>query len=69
MTYYGVVLLLSGYQANEQNILVEYRSIIERYASLSPSMRHSILIALFRAYDKYPDGALWVLNRVCAFQL
>ncbi|PPR07452.1 hypothetical protein CVT26_013483 [Gymnopilus dilepis] len=45
MTYYGVVLLLSGYQANEQNILVEYRAIIER------------------AYDKYPEGALWVLNR------
>ena len=29
MTYYGVVLLLSGYQADEQHILKQYRAIID----------------------------------------
>lgn len=30
MTYHGVVLLLSGYQADEQHILRQYRAIVEK---------------------------------------
>ena len=30
MTYYGVVLLLSGYQANEDALLAEYRTIVDK---------------------------------------
>lgn len=30
MTYHGVVLLLSGYQANEDKILSEYKTIVDK---------------------------------------
>lgn len=30
MTYLGVVLLLSGYQANEDKILAEYKTIVDK---------------------------------------
>lgn len=30
MTYYGVVLLLTGYQADEQHILKQYRAMIDQ---------------------------------------
>ena len=30
MTYHGVVLLLSGYQADEQHILRQYRAIVDK---------------------------------------
>ncbi|KAG5650191.1 hypothetical protein H0H81_000362 [Sphagnurus paluster] len=46
MTYHGVVLLLAGYQADEERIFAQYRAIVTNIES------------------RYPDGALWVLNRV-----
>ena len=30
MTYYGVVLLLTGYQADEAHILKQYRAMIDQ---------------------------------------
>ncbi|KAF9524468.1 outer membrane protein Iml2/Tetratricopeptide repeat protein 39 [Crepidotus variabilis] len=45
MTYHGVVLLMSGYQANEKQLLKEYEDIVDKVEA------------------KYPDGALWILNR------
>ncbi|KAF9481931.1 hypothetical protein BDN70DRAFT_875724 [Pholiota conissans] len=36
MTYHGVVLLLSGYQANEEKILAEYQIIVDQIASRYP---------------------------------
>lgn len=30
MTYHGVVLLLSGYQADEQHILRQYRAVVDK---------------------------------------
>ncbi|KAF4615660.1 hypothetical protein D9613_012532 [Agrocybe pediades] len=45
MTYHGVVLLMSGFQANEDKILAEYKAIVDRIET------------------RYPDGALWILNR------
>ena len=33
MTYHGVVLLMSGYQANEDKILHEYQTIVDRWES------------------------------------
>jgi hypothetical protein len=30
MTYYGVVLLMSGYQADEKYILKQYRAIVDK---------------------------------------
>lgn len=32
MTYYGVVLLLSGYQADEAHIIKQYLAIVDRFA-------------------------------------
>jgi hypothetical protein len=31
MTYYGIVLLMSGYQADEKLILKQYRAIVDKY--------------------------------------
>jgi hypothetical protein len=31
MTYYGVVLLLSGYQAHEDKLFAEYRAIVDKW--------------------------------------
>ncbi|KAF8664000.1 hypothetical protein AX16_000851 [Volvariella volvacea WC 439] len=45
MTYHGVVLLLSGFQADEQHIFRQYKAIVDRIET------------------RYPDGALWILNR------
>lgn len=30
MTYHGVILLLSGYQADEEHILKQYKAIVDR---------------------------------------
>ena len=35
MTYHGVVLLLSGYQANEDKLLAEYRAIVDKWGPCS----------------------------------
>jgi hypothetical protein len=32
MTYYGVVLLMSGYQADEKYILKQYKIFVDKYA-------------------------------------
>lgn len=48
MTYHGVVLLLSGYQADEARIIREYEGVVRGIEA------------------RYPKGALWILNRVCA---
>ncbi|KJA17945.1 hypothetical protein HYPSUDRAFT_218539 [Hypholoma sublateritium FD-334 SS-4] len=37
MTYHGGVLLLSGYQANEEKILIEYQIIVDQIASRYPT--------------------------------
>ena len=34
MTYYGVVLLMSGYQADEKYILKQYKIFVDKYAHL-----------------------------------
>ena len=35
MTYYGAILSLSGYQADEVKILSQYKVIVDRYVSSS----------------------------------
>ncbi|KAI9445960.1 hypothetical protein H4582DRAFT_2116603 [Lactarius indigo] len=37
MTYYGVVLLMSGYQADEKNILKQYRVIVDKLETKYPT--------------------------------
>lgn len=37
MTYYGVVLLMSGYQADEKYILKQYRSIVDKLENKYPT--------------------------------
>ncbi|CAL1705498.1 unnamed protein product [Somion occarium] len=37
MTYYGVVLLLAGYQADEEHILKQYRAIVEKIDNRYPT--------------------------------
>lgn len=34
MTYYGVILSLSGYQADEAKIRAQYKAIVDRYVRL-----------------------------------
>ena len=34
MTYYGVILSLSGYQADEVKIRAKYKAIVDRYVRL-----------------------------------
>lgn len=36
MTYYGIVLLTSGYQADEKYILKQYRAIVDKCVHLRP---------------------------------
>lgn len=36
MSYYGMVLLLVGYQADEMHILKQYRAIVEKVAGKFP---------------------------------
>lgn len=36
MTYYGVILLLVGYQADEMHILKQYKAIVEKLAGRFP---------------------------------
>lgn len=38
MTYYGVVLLMSGYQADEKYILEQYRSIVDKCVHAAPDL-------------------------------
>ena len=38
MTYYGVVLLMSGYQADEKNILKQYKIFVDKCAKTYVSM-------------------------------
>ncbi|KAI0373047.1 hypothetical protein BV20DRAFT_1050450 [Pilatotrama ljubarskyi] len=63
MTYYGVVLLLSGYQANEAHIIKQYRAIVDKLESRYPTGSLWILNRakiLRMSYD--PDGAINVLQ-------
>jgi hypothetical protein len=36
MSYYGVILLLAGYQADEMHILKQYKAIVEKLAGQYP---------------------------------
>ena len=70
MTYYGVVLLMSGYQADERYILKQYRSIVDKCVHVPPDLLISVSAILAqgrqtcRLEKKYPTGTLWILNRV-----
>ena len=33
MSYYGIILSLSGYQADELKIRAQYKAIVDRYVS------------------------------------
>ena len=43
MTYYGIVLLMSGYQADEKYILKQYRAIVDKCVYLLPYMLQLLL--------------------------
>ncbi|KAI0636592.1 outer membrane protein Iml2/Tetratricopeptide repeat protein 39 [Trametes polyzona] len=63
MTYHGVVLLLSGYQANEAHIIKQYRAIVDKLETRYPTGSLWILNRakiLRMSYD--PDGAIKVLQ-------
>ena len=42
MTYYGVVLLMSGYQADERYILKQYRLIVDKCVHVLPDFLISL---------------------------
>ncbi|KAF9651455.1 hypothetical protein BDM02DRAFT_3110516 [Thelephora ganbajun] len=63
MSYYGVVLLLAGFQADETHVLKQYRSIVEKVAGRFPLGSLWILNRakiLRMSYDA--DGAIQVLQ-------
>jgi hypothetical protein len=43
MTYYGIVLLMSGYQADEKYILKQYRAIVDKCVYSHPYMLQVLL--------------------------
>jgi tetratricopeptide (TPR) repeat protein len=45
MTYYGVVLLMSGYQADEKYILKQYNAIVDKCVHAPPCSPLSMLLA------------------------
>jgi hypothetical protein len=47
MTYYGLVLLISGYQADEKYIIKQYRSIVDKcvHAALDLLISMSMILA------------------------
>ncbi|KAG8746511.1 hypothetical protein FRC10_004645 [Ceratobasidium sp. 414] len=63
MTYNGVVLLLTGWQADEERVVKQYREILQSYVqpARSPCPRRSF--SLVSVEHKYPYGSLWLLNR------
>ncbi|KAI8989806.1 outer membrane protein Iml2/Tetratricopeptide repeat protein 39 [Trametes punicea] len=63
ITYHGVVLLLSGYQADEAHIVKQYRAVVDKLESRYPTGSLWILNRakiLRMCYD--PDGAIKVLQ-------
>jgi hypothetical protein len=63
MTYRGAVLLFSGYQADEEKLLKEYREIVDRCVTYINYSNHMVNMN-HRVDKRYPEGALWILNRV-----
>ncbi|KAJ3516958.1 hypothetical protein NMY22_g14080 [Coprinellus aureogranulatus] len=98
MTYHGVVLLMSGWQADPGRIVREYEGCVARcvrvlssfillwtfcgsfdpcftspslgwaaaspdFASLFVELNADSVIRLCRVEARYPEGALWILNR------
>jgi hypothetical protein len=63
MTYHGVVLLLSGYQADEAHTIKQYRAIVDKSVVSSLFSRLRLTYG-FSIEARYPTGALWILNRV-----
>lgn len=70
MTYHGVILLLTGYQADEEHILKQYRAIVDKSASLRYPNSGAVPLTIHsrRLEARYPTGSLWILNRVRGFQ-
>ncbi|KAI0807804.1 hypothetical protein C8Q74DRAFT_1443558 [Fomes fomentarius] len=63
MTYHGVILLLTGYQADEEHILKQYRAIVDKLEARYPTGSLWILNRakiLRMSYD--PEGAIKVLQ-------
>lgn len=61
MTYYGVILLLAGYQADEEHIIRQYKGIMNKCVI---SLVVNFFSTYFRVSARYPKGTLWVLNKV-----
>ena len=51
MTYYGVILSLSGYQADEGKIRSQYKTIIDRYVFLHPKILSNLNAFIGSSYD------------------
>lgn len=63
MTYHGIVILLSGYQADEAHIIKQYRAIVEKCGRL-PFKSRNFADKICSIDKRYPHGSLWILNRV-----
>ena len=65
MTYYGIILLMTGYQADEEHIVRQYKGIVNQ--CVIPVFVYSFVLS-FRTYSRvsarYPKGTLWILNKV-----
>ncbi|KAH9952147.1 hypothetical protein B0H21DRAFT_817869 [Amylocystis lapponica] len=63
MTYHGVVLLLSGYQADEAHIIKQYRAIVDKLSARYPTGSLWILNrAKILRMSHDPEGAIKVLQ-------
>jgi len=57
MSYYGVVLLLAGFQADETHILKQYRAVVEKVAGRFPLGSLWILNKV-----REPSGSFWAVS-------
>jgi hypothetical protein len=74
MTYSGVVLLLTGWQADEDRVVKQYHELLESYVRFlrdpyALTYAHSCAhLCVASVESKYPYGSLWLLNRVGSIQ-
>ncbi|KAF9220192.1 hypothetical protein BS17DRAFT_788069 [Gyrodon lividus] len=63
MTYYGVILLVSGYQADEEHIVKQYKGIVEKVSERYPNGTLWILNkAKIQRVTKDAEGAIQTLR-------
>lgn len=65
MTYYGVVLLMSGYQADEKYILKQYKSIVDKCVHAPPNLFLYLCLRFLLKVNQYAGSKINTLQGLC----